>query len=264
MYVLGINSYLHDASAALIKDGRVIFATEEERLSRFKKDARFPQLSIRAALNACRHRYRGSRRHRLRLESGWANARPYDQERPHRPAALQQQAHRRRPHDHRSRDVQRQWPPLARAHLRPGRLRKPVVFVDHHESHAWSAYALSGFQESLVLVMDGRGATPGHHAVSRSWRPDDADQGLRIPELARCVLRGVHRSTRLRAWCRRVEGHGSGRLRRADVRPERRAADRPWRVQAEHRAHLRHLVQRPVPHDRQVRSQAEPRGGDHR
>src|SRR6266545_3415959 len=50
-YVLGINSYLHDASAALIKDGRVIFATEEERLSRFKKDARFPQLSIRAALN---------------------------------------------------------------------------------------------------------------------------------------------------------------------------------------------------------------------
>src|SRR6266536_5207542 len=49
-YVLGINSYLHDASAALIKDGRVIFATEEERLSRFKKDARFPQLSIRAAL----------------------------------------------------------------------------------------------------------------------------------------------------------------------------------------------------------------------
>ena len=50
MYVLGINNYLHDASAALIKDGRVIFATEEERLSRFKKDARFPQLSIRAAL----------------------------------------------------------------------------------------------------------------------------------------------------------------------------------------------------------------------
>src|SRR6266545_3069948 len=50
-YVLGINSYLHDASAALIKDGRVIFATEEERLSRLKKDARFPQLSIKAALN---------------------------------------------------------------------------------------------------------------------------------------------------------------------------------------------------------------------
>ena len=31
MYVLGINSYLHDASAALIKDGRVIFATEAWR-----------------------------------------------------------------------------------------------------------------------------------------------------------------------------------------------------------------------------------------
>ena len=57
MYVLGINSYLHDSSAALIEDGRVTFAVEEERLSRLKKDASFPVLSIQAALDHAGIRY---------------------------------------------------------------------------------------------------------------------------------------------------------------------------------------------------------------
>ena len=51
-YVLGINSYLHDASAALMRDGELIFATTEERHSRIKKDNRFPALSITAATSA--------------------------------------------------------------------------------------------------------------------------------------------------------------------------------------------------------------------
>ena len=33
-----------------------------------------------------------------------------------------------------------------------------LLFVDHHEAHAWSTYALSGFDDALVLVVDGRGA----------------------------------------------------------------------------------------------------------
>jgi carbamoyltransferase len=158
MYVLGINSYLHDASAALIKDGRVIFATEEERLSRVKKDARFPRLSIRAALE---HAAIGI----ADLDAiafGWNPA-------GQTPA-------------HTLRSVLTGQLPFSAKHLAAGLMTigrelyngngrrslegnfgalgaKPIVFVDHHESHAWSAYALSGFQESLVLVMDGRGAT---------------------------------------------------------------------------------------------------------
>jgi hypothetical protein len=50
-YVLGINCYLHDSSCALLKDDRVIFASEEERFSRIKKDARFPRRAIQAALD---------------------------------------------------------------------------------------------------------------------------------------------------------------------------------------------------------------------
>src|SRR5688572_5561739 len=57
MNVLGINCYLHDTSAALISNGRVVFAAEEERFSRIKKDARFPKLAIQAALDHGRIRF---------------------------------------------------------------------------------------------------------------------------------------------------------------------------------------------------------------
>src|SRR5215207_8934320 len=52
MYILGINAYHGDAAAALIKDGRLIAAVEEERFNRFKHSAGFPTNSIRYCLEA--------------------------------------------------------------------------------------------------------------------------------------------------------------------------------------------------------------------
>ena len=49
MHILGISAYYHDSGAALIKDGQVVAAAQEERFSRKKHDARFP----RAAINFC-------------------------------------------------------------------------------------------------------------------------------------------------------------------------------------------------------------------
>ena len=46
MYSLGINYYGHDASCALFKNGKLIFAIEEERLSRKKHDGSLPLKSI--------------------------------------------------------------------------------------------------------------------------------------------------------------------------------------------------------------------------
>ena len=43
MYVLGINAYHGDAAAALVQDGRLIAAAEEERFNRFKHSAGFPE-----------------------------------------------------------------------------------------------------------------------------------------------------------------------------------------------------------------------------
>lgn len=45
MYILGVSCFYHDAAAALIQDGRLVAATEEERLSRKKHDSRFPHLA---------------------------------------------------------------------------------------------------------------------------------------------------------------------------------------------------------------------------
>lgn len=50
MYILGISAYYHDSAAALIRDGQIVVAIQEERLSRKKHDPRFPVLAIRACL----------------------------------------------------------------------------------------------------------------------------------------------------------------------------------------------------------------------
>jgi carbamoyltransferase len=50
MYILGINAYHGDAAAAIIQDGRLIAAVEEERFNRIKHCAGFPEQSIRYCL----------------------------------------------------------------------------------------------------------------------------------------------------------------------------------------------------------------------
>ena len=52
MITLGLNySQMHDSSACLVRDGELLFAVAEERISRVKHDARFPGLAIRACLD---------------------------------------------------------------------------------------------------------------------------------------------------------------------------------------------------------------------
>jgi len=50
MYILGISCYYHDSAAALLKDGKVVAAAEEERFSREKNDDGFPKLAINYCL----------------------------------------------------------------------------------------------------------------------------------------------------------------------------------------------------------------------
>lgn len=50
MYILGISSYYHDSAAVLIKDGRVVYAIEEERFTRIKHDNNFPDAAIKWCL----------------------------------------------------------------------------------------------------------------------------------------------------------------------------------------------------------------------
>lgn len=52
VYILGINAYHGDAAAALIKDGRIVAAAEEERFNRVKHCAGFPAAALRYCLDA--------------------------------------------------------------------------------------------------------------------------------------------------------------------------------------------------------------------
>ena len=52
MRVLGISAYYHDSAAALIEDGRVVAAAQEERFTRKKHDSRFPSEAIAYCLEA--------------------------------------------------------------------------------------------------------------------------------------------------------------------------------------------------------------------
>src|SRR5438045_8930532 len=51
MRILGISAFYHDSAAALIEDGRIVAAAQEERFSRRKHDARFPRHAIEYCLD---------------------------------------------------------------------------------------------------------------------------------------------------------------------------------------------------------------------
>src|SRR4051794_12608547 len=51
-HVLGISAFYHDAAACLLRDGRVVLAVEEERLSRVKHDRRYPERAVAQCLEA--------------------------------------------------------------------------------------------------------------------------------------------------------------------------------------------------------------------
>ena len=50
MRILGISAFYHDSAAALIEDGPIVAAAQEERFSRKKHDARFPAHAIHYCL----------------------------------------------------------------------------------------------------------------------------------------------------------------------------------------------------------------------
>ena len=157
MLTLGINySQMHDSSACIARDGELLYAVAEERLSRVKHDAGFPVLAIKACLDFARVRpdqldYIGF---------GWS---------PPRATYLHDLAdfvRGRYPISYLNvLNSTRQFISMQsqgggkRCFTRSfGPTKARMVFVDHHLAHAISAYAHSGFDEAAVVVVDGRGA----------------------------------------------------------------------------------------------------------
>lgn len=157
MLTLGINySQMHDSSACIVRDGELLFAVSEERLSRLKHDAGFPKNAIQACLDFARLRAN-------QLDEvcfGWQTAGPVFRH------DLKLYALGRWPVTYlnvlnSTRHFLSMWHQGGGANrfaLHFGRTKARMRFVDHHLAHALSAYAYSGFDDAAIVVMDGRGA----------------------------------------------------------------------------------------------------------
>jgi carbamoyltransferase len=161
MRVLGINALFHDPAAALVIDGRIVAAAEEERFSRRKHGKRpvpfaaweLPEQSARWCLSQAG----------LRPEDLDAVGYSYD-------PALAEPADRLGlddPWDHLRQTYAREAPNFLAAAL-PGLDPGIVRFVPHHVAHAAStAYAAPEADTCAVLVLDGRGEATSHLAAHR-------------------------------------------------------------------------------------------------
>ncbi|MGW4644467.1 carbamoyltransferase N-terminal domain-containing protein, partial [Sphaerisporangium sp. NPDC004334] len=156
MRFLGINAIFHDPAAALVVDGRVVAAAEEERFSRRKHGKRpvpfsaweLPEQAAAWCLSQAG----------LRPEDLDAVAYSYD------PALV-------RPggpgQDQRWEDLRtsyaRRAPSFLSTYL-PGLDPDQVAYVPHHVAHAASAGLAAPYRDSAVLVCDGRGEAVSHLA----------------------------------------------------------------------------------------------------
>jgi len=151
MHILGVSCYFHDASAAILRDGRLIAAAEEERFSRIKHDFGFPARAVEFCLR----------------EAGI------------RGADLDYVAFFEKPFVKFDRILQTAFAevPKSAAVFRQAitawlldklwvknRIRETVgiaddriLFAEHHQSHAASAFFCSPFDEAAILTVDGVG-----------------------------------------------------------------------------------------------------------
>jgi carbamoyltransferase len=156
MLTLGINYGSHDSAAAIARDGEILFATAEERLSRNKHDGGFPLHATRAALAHAEAELADLDE----VAFGWQPAATI------RSADLRNYLTGAHPMGWREAlkaqtvgrilEYQRDGERLFRRHL--GSPRNGFKRIDHHYAHALSAYPVSGFDEATVVVIDGRGA----------------------------------------------------------------------------------------------------------
>lgn len=152
MNILGISAFYHDSAAALVQDGRIVAAAQEERFSRRKHDYRFPKLAIDYCLREGgigpeqldhvafydKPLLKFERLLETYLAYAPAGFRSFMEA---MPLWMKQKLHLPREMD---KGLQNKY-------------RGRYVFTEHHESHAASAFFPSPFEEAAILTLDGVG-----------------------------------------------------------------------------------------------------------
>jgi carbamoyltransferase len=150
--ILGISAYYHDSAAALVVDGEIVAAAQEERFTRIKQDASFPANAIQYCLTEAGLEPEDldhvgfydkplTKFERL-LETYFAFAPSgYRSFRQALPLWIHEKLHLPREMD---KGLE-------------GRYKGRYIFTDHHESHAASAFFPSPYEEAAIITMDGVG-----------------------------------------------------------------------------------------------------------
>ncbi|MDP6930748.1 MAG: carbamoyltransferase [Planctomycetota bacterium] len=152
MYILGISAFYHDSAAALLRDGHLIAAAQEERFTRKKHDSGFPSNAIAYCLETAgisieevdhigfydKPLLKFDRLIETYLSYAPAGLRSFLKA---IPIWLRDKLH---------------IPRILTKNL-GGRPKHPYVFTEHHESHAASAFFPSPFEEAAIVTMDGVG-----------------------------------------------------------------------------------------------------------
>src|SRR3989475_12813750 len=157
MRVLGISAFYHDSAAALIADGRIVAAAQEERFTRKKFDADYPRHAIEYCLNAggvtladvdyVAFYDKPFLKFERLLETYLAfSPRGFRSFSMAMPVWLKEKLFQKM---------------LLRSQLRGFAedydWDERLLFAEHHQSHAASAFFASPFDEAAVLTMDGVG-----------------------------------------------------------------------------------------------------------
>lgn len=150
MYILGLSSYYHDSAAALLKDGVIVAAIQEERLSRIKNDPSFPTRAIEQCLKIAGISINEVEYIVYYEKPFWKFERIMDTIMSNVPFSF-------------SMFIKavplwiknRLWigPEIRKKLAYKGK----ILFGSHHESHAAAAYYTSGFDHAAILTIDGVG-----------------------------------------------------------------------------------------------------------
>jgi len=150
MYILGISAFYHDSAACLVKDGEIISAAQEERFTRKKHDHNFPANAINFCLN-----YSKISINELDLVAFYDKPflkfeRLLESYMSYAPRGIK--------------SFIKAMPLWIKEKLWMKELIKKelnyegkIIFPEHHESHAASAFFPSPFDEAAILTMDGVG-----------------------------------------------------------------------------------------------------------
>jgi carbamoyltransferase len=176
MNILGISAYYHDSAACLVQDGEIVAAAQEERFTRKKHDHRFPSNAIAYCL-----REGGIEARDLDLVAFYDKPllkfeRILETYLSYAPAGFRMflmglPVWLR----------QKLYTPRELDHGLHGQYKGRYVFLEHHESHAASAFFPSPFEEAAILTLDGVGEwATGSIAVGRGNRIEMLKE-LRFP-----------------------------------------------------------------------------------